>query len=217
MAVSPAEDLAPEEGEEAEVIHAFRPSRPLEQLVPEALAGDVAAQEALFHRFVDGVERRLYRILGRDPELADVMQEVFLEVFRNLGHLREPAAMPGWVGQITVATARKKIRSRSRRRWLRFFPPEEVPEVEHVDEDDEVRAAMQATYRILDTMGVDLRIAFALRHLDQMELTDVAESVGVSLATIKRRLRKAEELFAARARRDEALVDWLERGERWPS
>lgn len=215
MSASHAENLSEGEGE-GEVIHAaaFRRERPLSALVSEAQRGEVAAQEALFHRFADQVERRLQRILGRDPELFDVMQDVFLQVFRHLGRLREPEAMPSWVSQITVSTARKQIRSRTRRRWLHFMPPEELPDVTEHERDD-VQAAMDATYRALATMGADLRIAFALRHLEQMELVAVAQATGVSLATIKRRLRKAEELFAARARRDPDLVDWVARGSRW--
>jgi RNA polymerase sigma-70 factor (ECF subfamily) len=48
-----------------------------------------------------------------------------------------------------------------------------------------------------------------------MELTQVAESCGVSLATIKRRIHAAELAFCARGRAHEALADWFEEGTRW--
>ena len=185
------------------------------ELVHDAVAGDLLAREALFDRHADEVERLLYRLLGNDPEMADAIQDVFLEVFRHLGRLRDPNALRGWLRAVTVTTARKRIRSRQRRRWLRFLPQEELPETEAIEPGDEVLSALKAVYVILDEMGADLRIAFALRYLEQLELTDVAAACEVSLATIKRRLRRAEELFAARARRDPELVDWMENGHRW--
>jgi RNA polymerase sigma-70 factor (ECF subfamily) len=81
--------------------------------------------------------------------------------------------------------------------------------------DEDVREATRATYAILAAMDVDERIAFALRFIDGMELTEVAEACGVSLATIKRRLARAETAFAKRARENPALESWLQGGARW--
>ena len=54
---------------------------------------------------------------------------------------------------------------------------------------------------------------FALRHVDGMELTAVAAACGVSLATIKRRLSRAQKTFVRLAAENDALSPWLERGE----
>jgi RNA polymerase sigma-70 factor, ECF subfamily len=181
----------------------------------QARRGDVLAQETLFDRHKQHVERLLYRMLGSDPDIADAMQDVFVEVFRNLHRLRDPSALSAWLRAVTVATARRRIRSRSRRRWLRFLPQEQLPEPAVEDTDDDVLAALRATYALLDDMSADLRIAFSLRHLEQLELTEVAQACDVSLATIKRRVKKSEDLFVARASRDPNLVDWVRRGARW--
>jgi len=53
------------------------------------------------------------------------------------------------------------------------------------------------------------RVAFSLRRLDGMELKEVAHACGCSLATIKRRLARAEQRFLARAEKHQALVGWL--------
>jgi RNA polymerase sigma-70 factor, ECF subfamily len=67
-------------------------------------------------------------------------------------------------------------------------------------------------YRVLDALDTDQRIAFALRFVAGMELTEVAASCGVSLATIKRRLSRAQINFAALAKREPALAEWLKLG-----
>jgi RNA polymerase sigma-70 factor, ECF subfamily len=212
LAVDPA---VPCEGAEVIRPRAFQRPGDDEALVREAIGGDLLAREALFDRHGDEVERLLYRVLGCDPEIADAIQDVFLEVFRHLGRLRDPRAIRGWLRAVTVATARKRIRARQRRRWLRFVPQDELPEPEAVEAGDEVLSALEAVYAILDAMGTDLRIAFALRYLEGMELTEVAQACGVSLATIKRRLRKAEPIFVRRARTDPHLVEWMDRSRRW--
>jgi hypothetical protein len=56
---------------------------------------------------------------------------------------------------------------------------------------------------------------FALRYIDQMELTQMAEACGASLASIKRRLARAESRFSALARRFPALAPYLEGGPPW--
>lgn len=189
--------------------------RDLAALVEQARAGDVVAQEELYLRYAADVERVLYRLLGREQDVADALQDVFIEVLRGLEGLRDPRALPRWLRAVAVGTARKRIRSKARRRWLRFFAPEDVPEVSVNGADDEVLAALRATYAVLDTMGTERRIMFALRHLEQLELTEVAEACRVSVATVKRRLREAEDLFVARARRDPHLADWLREGSKW--
>ena len=62
---------------------------------------------------------------------------------------------------------------------------------------------------------VDKFIAFALRFVDGMELVEVAEACEVSLATIKRRLARAQAKFTNIARTYPVLHEWLERGARW--
>ncbi|MEZ4313044.1 MAG: sigma-70 region 4 domain-containing protein [Polyangiaceae bacterium] len=81
--------------------------------------------------------------------------------------------------------------------------------------DKEVRGALEATYAVLGELPADERIAFALRFIEGMELTEVAASCGVSLATIKRRIGRAEGRFVEKARRHPILAGRVEGGTRW--
>lgn len=100
-----------------------------EALVAELLQGSAGAPAALYDRYSGYVERLLVRVLGRDPELPDLLHEVFAEVFANIHKLKEPAKLKGWLTRVTVFTARGTIRRRSRRRWLRYSSPEVLPDV----------------------------------------------------------------------------------------
>lgn len=184
-------------------------------LVAGIRRGEAAAATALFAQYRGLVERTLVRLLGFDSELADAVQEAFIRALGSTRLLRDPRALPSWLIRISVCTASDIIRRRRRRRWLQFFAePQEL--VDHASDlvfegepDLEARQALVAAQAVLSSLPTDERIAFSLRRLDGMELKDVAHACDCSLATIKRRLARAEKRFLARAARYHALESWL--------
>ncbi len=186
-----------------------------EALVLALLEGHPAAKAELFDRYMRHVERILARMLGHDADLADLLHEVFVRSLGAIGTLEDARALKAWLTGIAVVTAREHLRRRIRGRWLRFFAPEDLPEVGGAAPDDEGREALRATYAVLARLGADDRIAFALRHVEGLELRDVADACGVSLNTIKRRLARAESRFSSLAAREPALQPWTERVARW--
>jgi RNA polymerase sigma-70 factor (ECF subfamily) len=186
-------------------------------LVAGIRRGDATAAAALFAQYRGLVERTLVRILGFDSELADAAQETFIRALGSTRLLRDPQALPGWLIRIAVCTASDLIRRRRRRRWLQFFAePQEIAQqasglIFEGEPDLEARQALVAAQAILSNLPTDERIAFSLRRLEGMEIKDVARACGCSLATIKRRLARAEKRFLARAERYQALASWLGR------
>jgi RNA polymerase sigma-70 factor (ECF subfamily) len=79
----------------------------------------------------------------------------------------------------------------------------------------ETHEAVRATYRVLDTLPDDERMAFSLRFISEMQLTEVAAACRVSLATVKRRLARAEKRFVEAAKDHPALRERLAQGGRW--
>lgn len=163
----------------------------------------------LFDRYAPHVRRVLVRVMGPDGEILDLVHDVFVTALESVHRLVDPKALRAWLTQIAVFTARARIRRRVRGRILRFLPFAELPEPELPPADFEASQAMQAVYRVLSGLDTDQRIAFALRFVAGMELTEVAASCGVSLATIKRRLSRAQANFAVAARREPSLGEWL--------
>lgn len=188
-----------------------------QELVDGLCAGESWARNALFERYAALVERTLRRILGRElhVDLADLIHDCFVETLASLGRLREPDALPGWIRSIAVHIAHKSIRTRRARSWLLFWEPAVIPDVPAGDADPEVRDAYVRTYAVLDRLGADDRITFVLRHVEGLELEELAAACRVSLSTIKRRLARAEQRFAAIAKSDPVLREWLEGGRRW--
>lgn len=199
------------------VVRALPVTRDESALLEGLRSGESWAKAALYDRYAPHVERILRRILGGDrrDELVDLVHDAFVQALASIERVRDPKALLGWMQAIAAHTAFHAIRARRARRWLTFWRPESLPERSADPCDHEAAEAYRRTYAILDNMPADERVAFALRHIDGMELTEVASACDVSLATIKRRLAKADERFAAAASKDEALAVWLEEGGRW--
>ncbi|MEZ4297800.1 MAG: RNA polymerase sigma factor [Polyangiaceae bacterium] len=185
-----------------------------EQLVEACKAGERWAAAELLTRFAPLVERLLRRVLGHDRELEDLAQEALATVLTSIHQVRDPAALRGWVAQIAVHTAHRAIRKRRLHRWLLFWAPR--PELE-LPPDVGARETLGRVYAVLGELPAEQRVPFALRFIEEMPLEEVAQACGTSLATIKRRLSRAEKRFLALARRDPVLAARIEEGGRWAS
>ena len=179
--------------------------------------GQPWARAALFDRYAPHVERMLRRVLGheRHTDIADLVHDAFVQALTSIDGLREAEALLAWMQTIAARTAYRAIRTRRARRWLCFWEPQEIPEVVVEGVDPGVMEAHRHTYAVLDRMPAEERLIFALRYIDGMELERIAAMREISLATVKRRLARAEARFCALAERDEVLRPWLREGGRW--
>jgi RNA polymerase sigma-70 factor, ECF subfamily len=178
-------------------------------LVTAVRAGRADAHEELVRRCGPDVERVLFRVLGPDSEMEDLAHEVFIAAFHCLDQLREPKALRSWLVGIAVRKARKLIARRKRWSFVRNVAPTDLPEQEAATSSAEISEAFRSTYRLMGELPVDDRIAFALRHVEGMELTAVAAATEVSLATAKRRVARARRRFIELAQRNEVLASWV--------
>ena len=184
-------------------------------IVEAVRAGRLNGTSMLFDRYCGFVQRTLVRVLGMDHEIEDLLHEVFVEAFDSIDQLRDPTRLKPWLGQIAVFRARGMIRYRVRRRWLVFRPSSEMPVIAAPPDPHSARDLLQRVFSILEQLGTDERIAFSLRYVEEMKLTEAAHACDVSLATFKRRLKKTEKAFMTRAKRDPDLHAHLQGNCRW--
>jgi RNA polymerase sigma-70 factor (ECF subfamily) len=151
--------------------------------------------DAVFRQYSGYVAAIAFRLLGRDDEIDDVVQEVFLAATRSLRTLRDPGAIKGWLATVSVRVVRRKLRGR---RLRAFFGAEVEPDYSQVvvaaNQDEAV--AIARAYQVLDRIPVDEKIAWMLRYAEEQPLEVVAASCGCSLATVKRRIAAAQSALA---------------------
>ena len=108
--------------------------------------------------------------------------------------LRDPSAFRPWLGSVVVRLVRTRLR---RNRLLRSLglasaEPIELDAIASPSADPESRVLLAQVYSLLQTLPADERIAWTLRYVDHHRLEIVAKLVDCSLATVKRRILRAQ-------------------------
>jgi RNA polymerase sigma-70 factor (ECF subfamily) len=163
-------------------------------LVVAARAGEKWAQEALFRRHARMVNGLAYRLIGRDEDIDDLVQDSFLSALRGLDRLANPQAFSSWLGSIVVRTAHKMLRRRRlmTRVGLRRNTPLDVEQILAPNAPAGASAELRRVYGCLDSLDPEARIALVLHRVDGLSIPDVAEQMALSVSTVKRRLAVAQ-------------------------
>lgn len=190
--------------------HAAAPRTDDDAALAQRLAArEAGAAETAWRRFAPMVHGLLRRSLGPEADVEDATQEVFLRVFSRIGSLVDPRALRSFVFSVGVRVARWELRRRRVRRVMRLTRSGSLPTQAVSPGDSEARDAVRRFYRILDQLGSQECAAFVLRHFEGLDLSAAASSLEISLATMKRRLSRAEERIDLLALRDPALAAYL--------
>lgn len=181
--------------------HQARISEDLE-LVAGLRAGSEQAYETLLARFQQPVYNLALRLLSDPGDACDVVQEVFLKVFRCVIHFRRQSSLKTWIYRITVNEAHNQ------RRW--FFR-HRSREVGLDDQSEEVRCRMvpdsgrtpfEYTFdgekhllieAALAKMNPVFREVVVLRDIEDLSYDEIAEVLQISIGTVKSRIMRGRE------------------------
>jgi RNA polymerase sigma-70 factor (ECF subfamily) len=184
-------------------------------LIEALRAGHPGAAATFYDQHAAHVRRTLRSVVGVDADIPDLLQEVFIRAIDRIGELEHKDEVVSWLTTIAIFAARAHIRRNARRRWLFLFSPDQLRATHREPPSSDARFALRETYRVLERLAPNERIAFALRYVEGMTLPNGAAAAQTSLATFKRRLARAEKRFLALARTRPQLAHWLEEGTRW--
>jgi RNA polymerase sigma-70 factor, ECF subfamily len=168
------------------------------------------AQDAAWHRYAPAIYRFLYRSLGSVEDAEDRTQEVFFSFYSRIDQLRRPEALRSFLFATAVLLIRSEIRRRRVRRWVALSETGEPPEGCAPQADHVARRALRRFYAVLDTLGEHERTIFVLRHMEGFTLEEVADTMNLSLATVKRHLAKASDRFSERVAEEPDLRSWID-------
>lgn len=150
--------------------------------------------DALYRAYAPYVAAIAVRILGRDHEIDDLVQDTFVNALRGLRGLREPLAIKGWLAKISVRLATRRLRARRIRRALYLERDAQAMELSLVapSASAEERALIAKVYRVLDGLPAADRVAWVLRYVQGEPLHSLPELCACSLSTAQRRLARAQ-------------------------
>jgi RNA polymerase sigma-70 factor (ECF subfamily) len=162
------------------------------------------AYEELIERYEQQIFGMVYRLLGNQSDASDVVQEVFLKVFRGVSTFREQSSLRTWIYRIAVNEAN------NHRRWfvrhcklevpLEETRPEHPNSIEYTPDpgrspfeqamDSETRTLIE---RALTQINPVFRTAVVLRDVQNLSYEEIAEILQVSLGTVKSRILRGRE------------------------
>jgi RNA polymerase sigma-70 factor, ECF subfamily len=182
-------------------------------LVSLAAVGRTEALAAIWDRYEPLVRSVVRRSIRRESDVEDLVQEVFLQFCRSHTLLRDRDALRPFLFGISLRVTIREIRVRRARKRLTddgVLAPSSgvVPPA-----DFEAREAVAGVRAMLERLDPKDRTAFVLRHVEGLELTEVAGMLDISLATVKRRLARIVQRINAMTKSDQRLVEYWERSD----
>jgi RNA polymerase sigma-70 factor (ECF subfamily) len=196
-------------GIELDVVAALR-SREEDSLLLEGLrTGEESAYETLIHRFELPIFNIVSRLLDDPAEAADVVQEVFLKVFRNVVSFRGESSIKTWIYRIAVNEARNQRRwfSRHRRQEVNLEAEEQgdlyqgqrgyqnwLPDPGRTPYeltlDRETQALIESA---LAQVNPKFRAALVLREIEGLSYDEIGDILEISLGTVKSRILRGRD------------------------
>ena len=161
-----------------------------------AFAPEVADAEELFRTCEDRIYRYILSLVRNQGEAEDLTQETFLRAFRAQDSLRDPEAVRGWLYRIATHVCLDRLR---RRGTNVSMDSEEgavgvrsavstIPSAEEIVERKETSACVQ---RCLDFLPDQYRAVILLHEAHSLTAAEIADLLGVTVATAKIRLHRA--------------------------
>jgi RNA polymerase sigma-70 factor (ECF subfamily) len=168
-----------------------RANAPRRQRFVVANAPDTPSVEQVYRQHAHYVARVAARILGREGDVDDVVQEVFLRAWRGLEQLRDPHAIKGWLATITVRIAGRHLRLRKLQSLFGLASTKDVSDPHRRRLRSGRSRSAFTRDGLLEKLPVHERTARVLRHVEGEALQEVAAMCECSLATAKRRIASA--------------------------
>lgn len=157
-------------------------------LALRAQAGDREAFDRLFRLLQEPLYRYIFSLVGARAPAEDVLQEVFILIYRKIRWLREPELLRPWVYRIATREAFKHLKRE--RRWADKIEDESVLLDVPAPSRDELAPELiaQLVAQLVEKLSPASRAVIVLHYLHEMPLAEIAEVMGVAVGTVKSRL-----------------------------
>lgn len=158
----------------------------------KAQRGDERAFTLIVRAYEVPVYNYVLRLVTDRSLAEDLTQEVFLRVFQGLPSFSLRSKFTTWLFQVTKNRVLDELRA-TERRPRAVVALEDIAPLEVLDTPFERLETIDAVWRAVGCLNVDLKMALLLRDIVGMPYTEIADSLEITLATVKWRIYKARE------------------------
>ena len=167
----------------------------------KAQRGDERAFSIIVRTYEQPVYNYILRLTGDRSLSEDLTQEVFLRVYQGLPSFSLRSRFTTWLFQVTKNRVLDELRALERRPRA-VVALDDIPPLEVVDQPFERTETIDAVWRAVEGLTVDLKMALLLRDVVGLSYTEIADALEITLATVKWRIYKAREEVATMLARD---------------
>jgi RNA polymerase sigma-70 factor (ECF subfamily) len=162
-------------------------------VLKKAQRGDERAFSIILRAYEQPVYNYVLRLVNGDRSLAeDLTQEVFLRVFQGLPKFSLRCKFTTWLFQVTKNRVLDELRA-SERRPRALVALDDIAPLEVLDAPVDRLEEIDTLWRAVEGLNVDLKMALLLRDVVGLSYTEIADSLEITLATVKWRIYKARE------------------------
>jgi RNA polymerase sigma-70 factor, ECF subfamily len=172
----------------------------------KAQRGDERAFAIIVRAYETPVFNYVLRLVGDRSLAEDLTQEVFLRVFQGLPKFSLRCKFTTWLFQVTKNRVLDELRA-SERRPRHLVALDDVAPLEVMDAPIERGETVEALWRAIEGLSTDLKMALLLRDVAGLSYTEIADSLEVTLATVKWRIYKGREDVALALAREGISFD----------
>jgi len=173
-------------------------------LIASLREGSEEAYEILIQRYDQPVYNLVCRLMDSPTEASDVVQEVFLKVFRKVRAFRGNSSLKTWIYRIAVNEAYNHHRwfCRHQRKQVTLDAADGAPihAAEHLTDPGRSpfdQAAEHETHKLveaaLEKLNPKFRVAVVLRDIEDLSYEEIAAVLDISLGTVKSRIMRGRE------------------------
>ncbi|MCK4656852.1 MAG: sigma-70 family RNA polymerase sigma factor [candidate division Zixibacteria bacterium] len=174
-----------------------------QELVQRITSGDRAAFKILVDRFSAGVINLCHRITGNRMDAEDVAQDVFVEIYKNIGRFRGESSLATWVNRIAYNRSLNFLRDSRHRAGISLDSRDDSTDMslgetlagklsDQPDKNLEIRHNRSMLYKAIAELPEKYRRPFALHKLDGMPYAQIAETLNISLSAVESRIHRAK-------------------------
>jgi RNA polymerase sigma-70 factor (ECF subfamily) len=171
----------------------------------KAQRGDERAFSIIVRTYEQPVYNYVLRLTGDRSLAEDLTQEVFLRVYQGLPGFSLRSRFTTWLFQVTKNRVLDELRALERRPRS-VVPLEDIPPLEVLDAPVERSETIDAVWRAVESLNPDLKMALLLRDVVGLSYTEIAETLEITLATVKWRIYKAREEVQLSLHREGIMV-----------
>ena len=182
-------------------------SQPDFDILRSAQRGDERAFRIIVETYETPVFNYVLRMVGDRALAEDLTQEIFLRIYQGLAGFSLRCRFTTWLFQVAKNRVLDELRARERKPQS-FLTLDDMPPLEVVDAPPERVETIDAVWRAIAALNPDLKMALLLRDIVGLSYTEIADSLEITLATVKWRIFKAREEVQLALAREGVTVEF---------